>query len=366
MATENSKKLYANNKVYNAYRSGMSFNEALYSEFSEIIQDRIEKDPKFKDFTPLNMLMYDAGISKYSTLGHIMDATTGGTYTSGGIESNDWLFPIWMETYIRESAYAQNILNYICDTTIGIDGNIVKSASLELLSPENKDAVKKARVSEGADLPIAKIKIGEKAISLWKHGRAIETTYEATRRMRIDLFQKHINAIISDIARQGLEDAVDVLVNGDGNKNASTQIADFSTSGGLTSENLVDAMIDYYDANNYAADTMTMSKEYFKKMVGMTFDPTLANGASARFTFETPQLGVQNVKILMADVPQIKSKNVILLSNKSNSLLRYEENGSNIQESQQFIRNQTNLMTISENSGYAINMKGSNMHIVVK
>lgn len=361
MANENAKKLYANNKVFDAYRSGRTFNEALYSEFGEVIQDRIEKDAKFKDFKPVDFLMYDAGISKYSQLGDIINATT---YTSGGMESNEWLFPMWIETFIRESAYAKNILNYVCDTTVGIDGNIVKSASLDLMSGDNKNAIKKARVAEGADLPIAKIRIGEKAISLWKHGRAIETTYEAARRMRIDLFQKHISAIVSDIVGQSLADAVDVLANGDGNKNQSTELANFS-SGGITNEKLVGAMIDYFATNNFAADTLTMGKEYFKKLVGMTFDPTLGTGASNRLTFDIPQIGVQNVKILMADVPQISSHDVILLSNSANSLIRYEENGSNIQENQSFVRNQTSIMTISENSGYAINMKGSNMHIRV-
>lgn len=353
-------KIVVNNKVLDKYISGMSLNDSIREVFHGEIQDRIKENEAFKDFAPLNLVMFDAGINKYSNVGELMNTAT---YTSGGTESNEWLFPVWLETTIREAAYGQNIISHLCDTSVGIEGNIVKSATLDMLSKENKPNVKKARISEGADLPLAKIKIGDKAISLWKHGRAIEMTYEAVRRMRIDLFTKHMNAIVSDVAFQGLDDAVDVLQNGDGNKNAATKIAALANDAALTSDALVGALIDYWMANHFSADTLTMNPTHFKKLVGMTFDPKMAAGASMQFTFNTPQLGAQNVTLLCADVPQIGGKNVIMLSNKSNSLIRYEENGSNIQENQNFARNQTQLLTVSENSGYAINTVGSNMFI---
>lgn len=355
-------KIVVNNRVLDNYRKGMSLNDSIREVFDGDIKNRIEENPALKDFSPLNLVMLDAGITKYSTVGDIMDTAM---YTSGGMESNEWLFPAWLETNIREATYAQDIISYICNTTIGVDSNIVKSATLDLLSDENKRAIKRARVSEGADLPTGKIKIGEKAISLWKHGRAIEMTYEAIRRIRIDLFTKHMNAIISDICFQNLEDAVDVLVNGDGNKNASTELGTIAAPGTVTATDLVGFMIDYWFKNHYVADTLTMAPKYFKQIAGMTFDPTLASGASMRLTFNFPQIGAQNVNILCADVPQIGSKDVILVSSRNNSLIRYEENGSNIQENQNFARNQTRLMTMSENSGYAIGTVGSNMHIVV-
>ena len=353
-------KIVVNNAVIDKYTKGMSLNDAIRSVFKDEIDKRISENEAFKDFAPLNMVMFDAGINKYSTVGDLMNTAS---YTSGGMDSNEWLFPAWLETTIRESAYGQNILFYLCDTTIPIDGNIVRSATLDMLSKENKPNVKKARVSEGADLPLAKIRIGDKAISLWKHGRAIEMTYEAVRRMRIDLFNKHMNAIVSDIAFQGMDDAIDVLQNGDGNKNSATKIATLANDAALTAEALNGALIDYWMANHFAADTLVMGADHFKILMGMTFDPSLTGGASARFTFNAPQIGTQNINILCADVPQIGSKNVIMLANKSNSLIRYQENGSNIQENQNFARNQTQLLTVSENSGYAINTVGSNMFI---
>lgn len=353
------KKIFLNNNVVDAYRAGKSLNDAICSVFEEEIKDKISEDERLKNLSPFDMVMRDAGISKYSTMGDLMNTA----YTSGGLESNEWLFPAFIETTVREAIYADDILSYLCNTTIGVDGNIVRSASLDLLSDENKKAVRKARIAEGTDLPTAKIRMGEKAISLWKHGRAIEMTYEAMRRIRIDLFSKHMSAIVRDIAFQNFDAAVDVLVNGDGNKNAATKLATLDNLEALTGAALGDAMLDYWFANHYVADTLVMNKEKFKKLFGMTFDNSLTPGASAKLSFNFPQIGAQTMNVLCGEVPQIGNKDVILLANRDMSLIRYEENGSNIQENQMFARNQTQLMTISENSGYAINTVGSNMFI---
>lgn len=353
-------KIYLNRDVMDVYLTGKSLNDSIKTVFDKEIGDKIAEDERLKNLSPFDMVMRDAGISKYSTVGELMNTAN---YTSGGIESNEWLFPAFVETTIREAIYADDILSYLCNTTIGVDGNIVKSASLDLLSDENKKAVKKMRIAEGADLPVAKIRIGEKAITLWKHGRAIEMTYEAVRRMRIDLFSKQMGAIVRDIAFQNFDSAVDVLVNGDGNKNAATKIATLANLEALTGEALADAMIEYFFANHYVADTITMNKEKYKKLFGMAYNSNMIPGASQKLTFDFPQIGSQSVTVLCGDVPQIGSKDVILLSNRDMSLIRYEENGSNIQENQNFARNQTQLMTISENSGYAINTVGSNMFI---
>lgn len=348
-----------NSKVIDLYMKGKSLNDAIRAVHEGEIQDIVSKNERLKELTPLNLVMRDAGIDKYSTVGELMNTA----YTSGGLESNEWLFPAFIETTIREAIYADDILSYLCNTTIGVDSNIVKSATLDLLSDKNKRSVKKMRIAEGADLPTAKISIGEKAINLWKHGRAIEMTYETVRRMRIDLFTKQMGAIVKDITFQNFDAAVDVLVNGDGNANAATKIATLDNLDALTGEALASAMIDFWFENHYIADTLTMGKDKFKKLVGMTFDSSLTPGATARLSFNIPQIGAQTVTLLCGDVPQIGSKDVILMSNKDMSLIRYEENGSNIQENQSFARNQTNLLTVSENSGYAINTVGSNRFI---
>lgn len=357
-------KLYVNNRVIDKYKKGMSLNDALADVFKGDIQDRIKENEAFSLMTPFQMVMHDAGINKYSTVGDIMDSAM---YTSGGMDSNEWLFPAWVESTIREAAYDQSIIQYLVTTTQGVDSNIVKSATLNLMSEKNKPNLKKARIAEGADLPLAKIVMGEHAITLWKHGRAIEMTYEAVRRMRIELFNRHMNAIINDIAFQNLDLATDVLVNGDGNDGSeAAKLGTAENAGTISNEELIGFLMDYWFTNHYSADTIVTSLPLAKKIGAMFFDTNLSAGASAQVRFNMPQFqSNQNVTVLASNVPKINGNDAIVLLNRSNTLIRYEENGSNIQENQQFARNQTRLLTVSENSGYAIGVTGSNMYIEV-
>lgn len=353
-----------NSKVIDKYKSGMSLNDSIAEVHAGEIQDKIKQNAAFEKMTPLQMVMHDAGINKYSTVGDIMDSAM---YTSGGMDSNEWLFPAWVESTIREATYDQSIMNYLVTTSQGVDSNIVKSATLNMLSDENKPNLKKARVAEGADLPLAKIVMGEQAITLWKHGRAIEMTYEAVRRMRIDLFTRHMNAIINDMAFQNLDLAVDVLATGDGNVgSAATKIGTTATAGSITNDELIGFLMDYWFKNHYNANTIVTSLDIAKQIGAMFFDTNLSSGASAQVRFNMPQFqNNQNVTVLAANLPKIGGKESIILLNRENTLIRYTENGSNIQENQQFARNQTRLLTVSENSGYAIGVAGSNMYIEV-
>lgn len=354
-----------NSKVIDKYKSGMTLNDAIAEVHAGEIQDKIKNNAAFEKMTPLQMVMHDAGINKYSNVGDIMDSAM---YTSGGMDSNEWLFPAWVESTIREATYDQNLISYLVTSSQGVDSNIVKSATLNMMSDVNKPNLKKARIAEGADLPLAKIVMGEQAITLWKHGRAIEMTYESVRRIKIDMFTRHMNAIINDMAFQNLDYAVDVLVNGDGNPgSAATKLGSTAAAGKITNVEIVDFLMDYYAKNHYNADTIVTSSNIAKQIGAMFFDTNLGAGASSQVRFNMPQfVGNQNVTVLMADnLPKIGGKEPIVLLNRANTLIRYTENGSNIQENQQFARNQTRLLTVSENSGYAISVTGSNMYVEV-
>lgn len=353
-----------NSKVIDKYKSGMSLNDSIAEVHAGEIQDKIKQNAAFEKMTPLQMVMHDAGINKYSTVGDIMDSAI---YTSSGMDSNEWLFPAWVESTIREATYDQSIMNYLVTTSQGVDSNIVKATTLNMLSDANKPNLKKARIAEGADLPLAKIVLGEQAITLWKHGRAIEMTYEAIRRIRIDLFTRHMNAIINDMAFQNLDLAVDVLVTGDGNPgSAATKLGTTANAGSITNDELIGFLMDYWFKNHYNANTIVTSLEIAKQIGAMFFDTNLSAGASTQVRFTMPQFqGNENVTVLAANLPKIGNKESIILLNRENTLIRYTENGSNIQENQQFARNQTRLLTVSENSGYAIGLSGSNMYIEV-
>ena len=100
-------KIVVNRDVMDIYLTGKSLNDSIRTVFDKEIQSRIAEDEKLKELSPLNMVMRDAGISKYSYMSDLMNTAT---YTSGGVDSNEWLFPAWLETTIREAAYGQNVI----------------------------------------------------------------------------------------------------------------------------------------------------------------------------------------------------------------------------------------------------------------
>lgn len=352
-----------NEAVFDEYRAGSTLNEAILKVHNAAIQERCEKDDKFAQLSPIAMVMADAGLTNRSQLGEMMNAA----YISGGTDVNTWLFPAWVETTLRQKVYETDYLPFVCTTRIGVDGNVVQSPMLNLLDEKNKKAIKKARIAELADIPTGKITMGDKAITLWKRGRAISLSYEVARRMRIDLVALQFRAIAGDLAHQNLEAAIDVAANGDGNT-ASAPISVGTTTGAkaITAKDITNALFSYSDANHFNADVIVVPKAYLPTFAEMSFDQNLVPGISNQVKLNIPQIDAQNVTIIGSDEAQVNGKDAMLLLNKDLTLIRYEENGSNIQEMDNFIRNQSKLMTTTENAGYSISIAGSNMYMEIK
>ena len=87
------------------------------------------------------------------------------------------------------------------------------------------------------------------------------SSYEALRFQRIDLFTVTLKQIGAYIARAQLKDAVDVIVNGDGNNNACATVS-AATSGSLSYADLIAlwGALAPYELNTILAPTAAMSK----------------------------------------------------------------------------------------------------------
>lgn len=354
-----------NDAVFEQYRSGISLNDAILNVHADEIQERSEKSKSFAGLNPLQMVMHDAKIKGTDQVEKML--TTKNAYVSGGTETNTWLFPAWVETSLRENIYETDYLPYVVTTRIGVDSNVVQSPMLNLLDEKNKKAIKKVRVAELADIPTGKITIGSKAITLWKRGRALSYSYEVARRMRIDLFGRQFQAIASDLAHQNLEAAIDVAANGDGNDgSAPVELGTTKTVKAITGKDITNALLDYSEANHYNANVIIVPTTYLADLAEISYDKNMVAGVSAQVKLNIPQINLQEATIIGSDLASVGGTEAMILLNRDLSLIRYEENGSNIQEMDNFIRNQSKLMTTTENSGYAIGIAGSNMYMKIK
>lgn len=330
--------------IADALGSSKSVNQVMAEKYADEITERTSKNEKYKNLSPIKMAMADVGLDGTSK---IKDFSTAG--------ASEWLLPAFIDTRLQETVAGNSMLGYLTNTSTAVDSLSVMAASLDLVNDaDNKKNVSMARVAEGADLPLAIIKLGESAIRLYKRGRAVEATYEALQYMRVDLFAKTIDAIGNDTADQQMGDAINVLVNGDGNNNAANHI-ETAASGVVTVDDLLDAMIAFQEQAKMPITTIVAGPNMFKQLFKMVYKTDVAPGAELRFSMRTPQFNANAVDVILDKrVPTGgSSKEQAILLNKDMALVKYYANGSNIREISKNIRNQTQLGTLSEIAAFA-------------
>lgn len=145
------------------------------------------------------------------------------------------LFPEYISRAVRKGKEYANVLPYIVASTTSINGmdyrgvTSIPTESDKALSP----------VNEGAAIPETNITLQENLVHLQKRGRMLVASYEAIRFQRLDVFTVMLKQIGAYIARQQFNDAVNVLINGDGNGNPA-EVINVASSGTLAYTDLVD------------------------------------------------------------------------------------------------------------------------------
>ena len=192
------------------------------------------------------------------------------------------LFPEYIARTVRQGMEENDILPGIVATTTVIDGldyrSIYSDASDEDKALQN--------VEEGAAIPETEVKVKSNLISLTKRGRMLVASYEALRFQKLDLFSVMLRQIGAYIQKQQLTDAVNVIINGDGNENAAVQYTVGTepmsgTKGTLGYDQMVEfwGKFDPYTMNTILCSGATMTQmlkipELQNPMTGLNFQGT--------------------------------------------------------------------------------------------
>ncbi len=186
------------------------------------------------------------------------------------------LFPEYVNRAVRQGMEKADKLDRIIATTTKVNSLDYRS----ITSVSDDDSKELYSVNEGAIIPSTTIKTQENLVKLNKRGRMLVASYEAVKFQRLDLFTVTLRQIGAYIARSQLKDAVDVLINGDGNNN-SAEVISTGTSGVLTYNDLVKLWnkFDPYEMTTVIVppDVMTqlLSMSEFKDAsAGLTFHGT--------------------------------------------------------------------------------------------
>lgn len=171
------------------------------------------------------------------------------------------LFPEYVARAVRQGMEEANILDGIVAAKTNINGLDYRT----ITSVPSEDDKELKNVAEGAVIPETEIRTKENLVRLHKRGRMLVASYEAIRFQRLDLFTVTLRQIGAYIARTQLKDAVDVLINGDGNSNAAEVIAP-ATSGSITYADLVKLWNSF---SPYEMNTLIASPDVTAKLLNM-------------------------------------------------------------------------------------------------
>ncbi len=166
------------------------------------------------------------------------------------------LFPEYIARAVKAGMEEANVLPDITATETVIDGMDYRSI---MSVPEEERELK--QVAEGASIPQTTVRTRDNLVKLHKRGRMLVASYEAIRFQKLDLFSVTLRQIGAQIGRMLLEDAVDVIVNGDGNGNPA-KVSSVAQAGKLTYEDLVAFWNDFepYQLNALLVGTDTLPK----------------------------------------------------------------------------------------------------------
>ncbi len=185
------------------------------------------------------------------------------------------LFPEYVKRAVAAGTNDAEVLNQIIASKTYIDSLDYRS----IMSAASEEEEELKVVAEGSEIPSVVIKTKENLVKLQKRGRMLVASYEAIRFQKLDLFTVTLRQIGKQIARQQLEDAVNVLISGDGNNNAAEKIALLGED--FTYQDLVNlwSKFEDFEMNTLLAGNTAMKKlldlaEFQNPATGLNFQAT--------------------------------------------------------------------------------------------
>ncbi|MEF2920639.1 MAG: phage major capsid protein [Acutalibacteraceae bacterium] len=249
------------------------------------------------------------------------------------------LFPEYVSRAIKAGMEQTDVLQDITATVTKIDGMDYRS----IVSTPEQDMSDLMIVNEGAFLPKTTISTQENLVKLVKRGRMLVSTYEALRFQRLDLFTVTLKQVGAYIARKQLADAVQVLIDGDGNNN-SANIINANELDTLTYSDLVKL---WTNLAPYQLNTMLVSTDLMEALFSM---PEMQD-AQASLDFHGTGQMITPMGAKVIHIPSLESGTIVALD--KTCALEMVQAGDVIVDYDKLIDRQMERATISVISGFA-------------
>ncbi len=275
-------------------------------------------------------------------------------------EESKVLFPEFISLTAREALVNESILPHLVAITIPIEGTTYEPFYVD----DQPSKQNKKRITEAAELPRCKITGRSTSVKLYKYGRAIEASYEAIRRMRIDMLALHVRRIGMQASLDKAAEALGVIVNGDGNANTAAQNyrlnADLGgvVANGLDYKSWMKWVMSFYPYNcrviiggqNELLNILTLQMPSINPL---TLLAMLQGGQAVDIRVQLAQDIFNTITLVYLPEAGTDYANKLIGIDNKFALEMITEVGSDIAEFERFILNQTSVLTVSENSAFA-------------
>jgi len=198
------------------------------------------------------------------------------------------LFPEFVSRQIRAGQQMVSYLKNIVATRTKIDDNSYRTLYMtdsEAGSVAADRSLK--RIAEFGDLPRVRIRTAEHTLTIVKYGRYIEASYEALRRKKVDVVSVFLQALGLQIERDKFGQAINVIINGDGNANPAGIIS--ATAVPMVYDDLLKLLMAFY-GSGYKLTNMIMQSTTARTILNMSqFSNALVAGLDTMKTGELPK-----------------------------------------------------------------------------
>lgn len=177
------------------------------------------------------------------------------------------LFPEFVSRAVRQGMEEADLIPLITAAETRFDGMDYRAISSV---PTAGDKELKF-VAEGAEIPRTEIRAQENLVKLHKRGRMLVASYEAIKFQKLDTFAVTLRQIGAYINRMHLQDAIDVIINGDGNGNAAKVYTVGSGPIGGTAGTLsYEALVDFWNQfDPYTMNTLLVGGDVMSTILKM-------------------------------------------------------------------------------------------------
>lgn len=288
-----------------------------------------------------------------------LDTRAQAQYLSSDLALGQVLRPYADDPTLREKQVQPAIpLSEVIALTTPIDSTDYRASYL--VEP-SADDVRMFRVGESAEIPRARLRTSQRAKALVKFGRAIEASYEALRRQRVDMVAAWIRRVALQAQADQVAAALDAAINGDGNASTSATVYNLTTLdpaatvGTLTARAWIRFRSQF--KNPYAL------RAAFARELTAT-DLQLLNIGTANTLLAT--VGLPGINTDVVPINQALSGGIrlgitddvaastILGMDTNWAIQRVVEAGSQISEAERWIERQVELLTLTENETYMV------------